>query len=154
MNRILSQNQFACRSHVSLKEVPTMGGSVRASYYQVRMHLRLSVLERGVANERKQFHLFVENAGWIVLFRLPIEPTQFRVRESADGFKATTAQTLVLRELLQEACDLVAGLKDQGKNLRFILDLFPPHVISFPKTVSGLQKTTKERRCGYFKAGS
>jgi hypothetical protein len=44
---------------------------------------RLSVPEGDVAYERKQLHLFVENAGWIVLFRLPVEPAQFRVRERA-----------------------------------------------------------------------
>jgi hypothetical protein len=75
--------------------------------------------------------LFVENAGWIVLFCFPLEPTQLRVRTSADGFKAASPQTLVLRKLLQHACDLVASLKDQGENLRFILDLFPSHVDSF-----------------------
>ena len=90
MNRTLGQNQFAFRTHASLKEVPTVGGPVRASYYQVRMHLRLSVREGDVANKRKQFHLFVENAGWIVLFRLPVELTQLRVRKSADGFEATS----------------------------------------------------------------
>jgi hypothetical protein len=31
---------------------------------------------------------------------------------SADGFEATSRQTLLPRELLQYACDLVAGLKD------------------------------------------
>ena len=89
-----------------------MGGPVRASQYYVRVHLRLSVPEGDVADQRKQFHLFVENAGWIVLFRLPVEPTQLRVRKSADGFEATSRQTLSPRELLQHACDLVAGLKD------------------------------------------
>src|SRR5271167_2168644 len=112
MNRILGQNQFACRTHAGLKKVPTVGGSIRASYYHVGMHLRLSVSEGDVAYERKQFHLFVENAGWIVLFRLPIEPTQLRIRKSADGFEATSRQTLPPRELLQHACDLVAGVKD------------------------------------------
>ena len=63
MSRTLGQNQFACRTHASLKEVPTVGSPVGASYYRVRMHLRFSVLEGDVANERKQFHLFVENAG-------------------------------------------------------------------------------------------
>ena len=89
-----------------------MSGPVRASYYHVTMHLRLSVSEGDVANERKEFHLFVENAGWIVLFRLPVQPTQLRVGKSADGFEATSRQTLSPRELLQHACDLVAGLKD------------------------------------------
>ena len=83
-----------------------MGGPVRASHYYVRVHLRLSVPEGDVADQRKQFHLFVENAGWIVLFRLPVEPTQLRVRKSADGFEATSPQTLSPRELLQHACDL------------------------------------------------
>ena len=69
-----------------------MGGSIRA-----------------FANKRKHFHLFVENAGWIVLFRLPVEPTQLRVGESADGFETTSRQTLSPRELF---ADLVAGLKD------------------------------------------
>src|ERR1017187_167119 len=112
MDRTLGQNQFACRTHASLKEVPTVGSPVRSSYYHVRMHLRLSVPEGDVANKRKQFHLFVENAGWIVLFCLPIEPTQLRVRESADGLEAASRQTLCPRELLQHARDLVAGLKD------------------------------------------
>ena len=89
-----------------------MGGSIRASYYHVGMHLRLSVPEGDVANERKQFHLFVENAGGIVLFRLSVKPTQLRVGKSADGFETTSRQTLSPRELLQHACDLVAGLKD------------------------------------------
>ncbi|MDB6032002.1 MAG: hypothetical protein JWM16_2340 [Verrucomicrobiales bacterium] len=40
-------------------------------------------------------------------------------------------QTLVLRELLQHVCDLLAGVKDQRKDLRFITDLFPPHIGSF-----------------------
>jgi len=89
-----------------------VGGPVRASYYHVCMHLRLSVPEGDVANERKQFHLFVENAGWIVLFRLPVEPTQLRVRKSADGLEAASRQSLCPRELLQHAHDLVAGLKN------------------------------------------
>jgi hypothetical protein len=54
------------------------------------MHLRFSFLESDVANERKQFHLFIENAGWTVLLGLPVEPTQLRVRESADGLEATS----------------------------------------------------------------
>ena len=73
MSGTLGQNQFACRAYASLKKVPTMGGPIGASYHHVRMHLWLSVLESGVANERKQFDLFVENAGWIVLFRFPVE---------------------------------------------------------------------------------
>jgi hypothetical protein len=76
MNRTLGQNQFVCRTHASLKEVPTVGSPVGASHYHVRMHLRLSIPEGNVTNERKQFHLFVENADWIVLFRLPVEPSQ------------------------------------------------------------------------------
>ncbi len=60
-----------------------MGGSVGASYYHVRMHLRFSLIEGDIANERKQFHLFIENAGRVVLFRLPVEPTQLCVRKSA-----------------------------------------------------------------------
>src|ERR1700690_2370802 len=112
MNRALAQNQFAGRTHASLKEVPPVGGPVRAPNYHVRMHPWLSVLEGDVTNERKQFHLFVENAGWIVLFRFPVEPTQLRVRKRADGFKATARQSLVLRELLERACDLLASLKD------------------------------------------
>jgi len=51
MNRTFGQNQFACRAHVSLKEVPTVGGPVRSSNYHVRVHLRLSVPEGDVANE-------------------------------------------------------------------------------------------------------
>ena len=94
MDRTLGQNQFARRTYAGLKEVPTLGGAVRAPYYHVRMHLRLSVPEGDVANKRKQFHLFVENAGWVVLFRLPVEPTQLRVRKSADGLEATFRQTL------------------------------------------------------------
>lgn len=89
-----------------------MGRPVGASYYHVRMHLRLSVPQGDVANERKQFHLFVENAGGIVLFRLPVEPTELRARKSADGFETTSCQTLSPCELLQRARDLVAGLKD------------------------------------------
>ena len=104
-----------------------MGGPVRASYYCVRMDLRFAVPERDITNDRKQFYLFVENAGWLVLLRLPVEPTQFRVRKSADSLEATSTQILILRELLQHACDFVAGLKDESKSLRFILDLFPPH---------------------------
>src|SRR5208337_5681481 len=112
MDRTLGQNQFACRTHASLKEVPTVGGPVGASHYHVRMHLRLSVPEGDVANKRKQFDLFVENAGWIVLSCLPVEPTELRVRKSADGFEAASRQTLSPSELLQHAGDLVAGLKD------------------------------------------
>src|ERR1700722_10505120 len=89
MSRTFGQNQFACRTHTSLKEVPTVGGPVGASNYHVRMHLRLAVPEGDVANEGKQLHLFVENAGLVVLFRLPVEPTQLRVRKSANGFEAT-----------------------------------------------------------------
>jgi len=63
MNWTLGQNQFACRTDASLKKVPTVSGSIRASYYHVGMHLRLSVPEGDVANQRKQFHLFVEHAG-------------------------------------------------------------------------------------------
>jgi hypothetical protein len=48
-----------------------VGSSVRASHHDMRMHLRVSVFEGNVADERKQFHLFVENAGGIVFFRPP-----------------------------------------------------------------------------------
>src|SRR5271166_4108230 len=85
-----SDCQFACRTHASLKKVPAVGGSIGASYYHVGMYLRLSVPEGDVANEREQIHLFVENAGWIVLFRLPVEPAQLRVGKSADGFETTS----------------------------------------------------------------
>jgi hypothetical protein len=37
---------------------------------------------------------------------------QLRIRKRADGFKATSPQSLALRELLRHAGDLVAGLKD------------------------------------------
>src|ERR1700690_4101741 len=129
MSRALGQNQFAGRTHAGLEQVTTLGATIGASHYNVRVHLRLSISESDVANERKKLHLLVENAGWIVLFRFPVEPTQFRVRKRADGFKAASPQPLVLRELLQHPCDLVAGLKYQGKDLRFILDLLPPHVV-------------------------
>src|SRR6202451_931509 len=112
MNRTLGQNQFACRAHASLKQVPTVRAPVSTSHHHVRMHLRLSVPERDVANQRKQLHLFGEHAGWIVLFRLPVEPAQLRVRKSADRLKATPRYTLSHRELLQQACDLVARVKD------------------------------------------
>src|ERR1017187_2780606 len=112
MSRTLCQYQFAGRAHPSIKEVTTVGATVGASHYRARVHLRLSVLEGDVTNERKQFHLFVENEGWIVLFRFPVEPPQLRVRKRADGFKATARQSLVLRELLERACDLLASLKD------------------------------------------
>jgi hypothetical protein len=51
MSRTLGQNQFAGRTDASLKEVPTVRGPIRASYYHVGMHLRLSVSEGDVANE-------------------------------------------------------------------------------------------------------
>jgi hypothetical protein len=53
MNRTLGQNQFARRTHASLNEVPTVGGPVGASYYHVRVHLRLSVLEGDVARSSR-----------------------------------------------------------------------------------------------------
>ena len=72
MDRTLRQDQFAGRTHASLKKVPAVGGSVPASYHHVSMHLRLPPSLKGdAANERKQFHLFVENTGWLVLLRLP-----------------------------------------------------------------------------------
>jgi hypothetical protein len=83
MSRSLGQNQFAGRTHAGLQEVPAVGRPVGTSHHHMRMHLRLSVPEGDVADERKQFHLLVKNAGWIVLFRLPVEPAQFRVRERA-----------------------------------------------------------------------
>ena len=58
-----------------------------ASHYDVRVHLRLSVLEGDVADKRKQFHLLVENAGWVILSCFAVEPTQLRVRKRAEGFK-------------------------------------------------------------------
>src|SRR5579863_3316440 len=42
--RTLGQNQFAGRTHVSLKEVATVGGTVATSHHHVRVHLRFSVL--------------------------------------------------------------------------------------------------------------
>jgi len=67
-----------------------MGSPVGASHNHVRMHLRFSLLECDITNVRKQFHLFVENTGWLVLLRLPVEPTQLRIRKSADGLEATS----------------------------------------------------------------
>src|SRR5580692_7510431 len=72
--RALSKNQFAGRTHPSLKQMTSVGRTVATSHHHVRVHLRLSVLESDVANQRKQFHLFVEDAGWIVFFRFPVEP--------------------------------------------------------------------------------
>ena len=34
----------------------------------MRVHLRISVLEGDVADKGKQFHLLVENAGWVDFF--------------------------------------------------------------------------------------
>jgi len=52
-----------------------VGGSVRVSYHNMRMHPLLSVPEGDVADQRKQLYLFVVHAGEFVLFRLPVEPT-------------------------------------------------------------------------------
>src|SRR5271154_2247255 len=112
MSRTLGQNQFASRTDASLKQMTTVGVTVGASHHHMRVNLGLSISESDIANEREQFHLFVENAGWIVPFGFPVEPTQLRVRKRADGFEATSPQSLALRELSQRACDLVASLKD------------------------------------------
>ena len=131
-----------------------MGGPVRASQYYVRVHLRLSVPEGDVADQRKQFHLFVENAGWIVLFRLPVEPTQLRVRKSADGFEATSPKPCPLAN----CCSTLAisspvskiRTKVFGSSSICLYRMTSP----LPKTVSDPEKTRKEVRIYYFKAGS
>src|SRR6202044_3785553 len=144
MRGTLGQNQFAGRTHASLKQMPTVSGPVGASHHHVRMHLWLFVVEGDVSNQRKQLHLLVENAGWIILFRFQVEPSQLRVRKSADRFKTASPQTLMLRELLQYARDLVASVKDQGKCSRFVLDLFPAHDISFSE--NGLSLAEDQKR--------
>ena len=53
MSRALGQNQFAGRAHASLEQVTTLGVTVGASHYHVRVHLWLSVPESDVADERK-----------------------------------------------------------------------------------------------------
>jgi|SRR5580692_5626154 hypothetical protein len=94
-NRVSSEGESDSRSELIRKLGPCEPqggdhrGTVGAFHYHVRVHLRHSVFEGDVANERKQFHLFVENAGWIVLFRCQVEPAQLRIRKRADGFKAT-----------------------------------------------------------------
>jgi hypothetical protein len=87
MSRTFGANQFAGGTHASLKQMTTVRDTVGAPHHHVRVDLRLSVLEGDVANERKQVQLLNENAGWIALFRFPVEPTQLRVRKRADGFK-------------------------------------------------------------------
>jgi hypothetical protein len=139
MNRTLGQNQFARRTRASLEEVPTVGRPVGASYYDVRMHLWLSVVEGDVANERKQFHLFVENAGWIVLFRPPVRPTQLRVGKSADGLKLLPAKP---RPLAISSPVSKIRAKGFGSSSICFHRMTPP----FPKTISDLQKTGKDLR--------
>ncbi|MGD0299570.1 MAG: hypothetical protein ABSE86_20895 [Bryobacteraceae bacterium] len=54
-----------------------MGGPVGTSYYHVRMCLLFSLPESDVANERKQFHLFVENAGGLELLLSQLNQPSF-----------------------------------------------------------------------------
>jgi hypothetical protein len=39
----------------------------------MRVHNRLSVLQGNVADERQEFHLFVERARWFIALALPTE---------------------------------------------------------------------------------
>ena len=53
MSQTFCQNQFAGRTHASLKQVTTVGTAIGASHHHVRVHLRLSISASYVANERK-----------------------------------------------------------------------------------------------------
>src|SRR3984957_12423601 len=146
MSRALSQHQFTCRTHASLQKVSTVSGPVRASHYCVRMHLRLSILESDVANQRKQFHLLVENAGGIILFRLPVEPTQPRGRKSADGFEATTRKPWLFANCRSPPAISSPVAKIRTKVFGSSSICFHRVTSPFLKTVSDLRKQEKHRQ--------
>src|ERR1700741_732729 len=68
-----------------------MGSPVGASHCDVRVHLRLSILKDDVANERKQFQLFAENAGWIILFRFQLSQPSFAYESAPVALKLLPA---------------------------------------------------------------
>jgi hypothetical protein len=74
--RALRQNDFTGRTNMCLEQMATVGGTVLPANYGMRVHNRLSVLQGDVANERQEFHLFVERDRWFILLALPAEPPE------------------------------------------------------------------------------
>ena len=82
-NRVSSEGESDSRSELIRKLGPCEPqggdhrGTVGAFHYHVRVHLRHSVFEGDVANERKQFHLFVENAAGSYFFVVRLNQPSF-----------------------------------------------------------------------------
>jgi hypothetical protein len=53
------------------------------------MHHGLAILERHIADQRQDLHLFIEFRGCLVFLRLPVEPRNFGIRKGPYSLKTT-----------------------------------------------------------------
>lgn len=121
------EDEFAGGADMGLEQVSAVRGAVLAGDDHVRVDLGLVVFKGDVADEGEEFELFLEITGNFILLGFPVEPGEFGVRESADGFEAAAGQTLLLRELLEGGRDFFAGVEDQDKGFGLLLNLLKAH---------------------------
>ena len=76
----LDQNDFKCRPHMSVQEVAASGRAVGSADHHVHVDLRFTVLERHIANERKDLDLFTHR-DFLVLLRFPVEVAECHLAE-------------------------------------------------------------------------
>ena len=61
---------------MSLQKVSTMRCAIAFAYYSVGMDLGLAIFQGNVPDQRKQFHLFIQTDGRLILFSFPVEPSE------------------------------------------------------------------------------
>src|SRR5438874_1988862 len=106
------QHDLQRRPHVRLQQMAAARLAVGASDDDVRVDLRLALVERDVAEQREHLHLLVKRDLLVVALRA-VEIAQRHVAERADGREVRGAELLRLGEGREPGHRLVALVEDQ-----------------------------------------
>jgi hypothetical protein len=101
-------------AHAGGLEVPAARGAVARADDDVGVDLGPAVVQRDVAGERQDFHLF-EHRDVDVGAAVPIEVGEGRVAERADAGEVTGGQVILAGEVEQPGDRVVVGVEDDGE---------------------------------------
>jgi hypothetical protein len=93
-------------------EVPAVCSRIDLANDDVRVHLRLILLERNISDQRQDLDLFLDGDVLIPL-RTPIEIRHDRVRERADRREVAGGQPLFSRKGGEHGDGFVIGRQDE-----------------------------------------
>jgi hypothetical protein len=98
---------------VTFEEMSTARRAVGAAKHRVGVHLRLTLIEGDVPDERQYLHLLID---WniLILLLLDVEETEQRATEGAERREVAGIETVVFGKGSQPGDHLVSGVKDEG----------------------------------------